>query len=151
MPFGLCSAPATFVREASLTTHVSCTRTMWLWLAACSKSTCSTCRTCSSRDPAALQTKQLRHTAHSGIGTDWTAIIMERHRRLQPHVRKLLCLVEIPRRVVRHTRALLRIRRHTISARIVLPRSKVKDVLTDLHGALSGSHLGVNKTLNKAR
>jgi hypothetical protein len=35
-------------------------------------------------------------------------------------------------------------------ARIVLPRSRVKDVLTELHGGPSG-HLGVNKTLNKVR
>jgi hypothetical protein len=36
-------------------------------------------------------------------------------------------------------------------AQIVLPRSRVKDVLTELHGGSSGGHLGVNKTLNKVR
>jgi hypothetical protein len=36
-------------------------------------------------------------------------------------------------------------------AQIVIPRSKVKDVLTELHDGLSGGHLGINKTLNKVR
>jgi hypothetical protein len=36
-------------------------------------------------------------------------------------------------------------------AQIVLPQSRVKDVLTELHGGSSGGHLGVNKTLNKVR
>jgi hypothetical protein len=36
-------------------------------------------------------------------------------------------------------------------AQIILPRSTVNDVLTKLHGGLSGGHLGVNKTLNKVR
>jgi hypothetical protein len=35
-------------------------------------------------------------------------------------------------------------------AHIILPRSRANDVLTELHGGPSG-HLGVNKTLNKAR
>jgi hypothetical protein len=34
-------------------------------------------------------------------------------------------------------------------AQIVLPRSRVEDVLTELHGGPSGGHLGINKTLNK--
>jgi hypothetical protein len=41
-------------------------------------------------------------------------------------------------------------RRSTI-AQIVIPRSKVKDVLTELHDGPSGSHFGINKTLNKVR
>jgi hypothetical protein len=36
-------------------------------------------------------------------------------------------------------------------AQIVLPLSKVEDVLTELHGGPSRRHLGVNKTLNKIR
>jgi hypothetical protein len=36
-------------------------------------------------------------------------------------------------------------------AQIVLPRSRVKDVLTELHSGSSGGHLGVNKILNKFR
>jgi ribosome biogenesis SPOUT family RNA methylase Rps3 len=36
-------------------------------------------------------------------------------------------------------------------AQIVLPRSRVNEVLTELHDGQSGSHLGVNKTLNKVR
>jgi hypothetical protein len=37
------------------------------------------------------------------------------------------------------------------SAQIILPRSTVNDVLTKLHSALSGGHMGVNKTLNKVQ
>jgi hypothetical protein len=33
----------------------------------------------------------------------------------------------------------------------VLSQSRVNDMLTDLHGGLSGGHLGINKTLNKVR
>jgi hypothetical protein len=36
-------------------------------------------------------------------------------------------------------------------AQIVIPRSRVKDVLTELHSGPSGGHLGINKTLNKVR
>jgi hypothetical protein len=36
-------------------------------------------------------------------------------------------------------------------AQTVLPRSRVKDVLTELHGGTSGSNLGVNKPLSKIR
>jgi hypothetical protein len=36
-------------------------------------------------------------------------------------------------------------------AQIVLPRSKVQDVLTELHDGPSGGHLGINKTLNEVR
>jgi hypothetical protein len=36
-------------------------------------------------------------------------------------------------------------------AQIVLPRSREKDVLSELHGGPSGGHVGVGKTLNKAR
>jgi hypothetical protein len=36
-------------------------------------------------------------------------------------------------------------------AKIVLPRSRVKEVVTELHGGSLGGHLGVNKTLNKVR
>ncbi|PNF15527.1 hypothetical protein B7P43_G16595 [Cryptotermes secundus] len=32
-----------------------------------------------------------------------------------------------------------------------IPRSRVKDVLSELHGGPSGGHFGVNKTLNKVR
>jgi hypothetical protein len=35
------------------------------------------------------------------------------------------------------------------TAQIVLPPSKVKEVLAELHGGPSGGHLGVNKTLDK--
>ncbi|PNF33868.1 hypothetical protein B7P43_G07231 [Cryptotermes secundus] len=36
-------------------------------------------------------------------------------------------------------------------AQIIIPRSRVKDVLSELHGGPSGGHFGVNKTLNKVR
>jgi hypothetical protein len=36
-------------------------------------------------------------------------------------------------------------------AQIVVPRSRVKDVLTELHDGPSGGNLDVNKTLNKVR
>jgi hypothetical protein len=36
-------------------------------------------------------------------------------------------------------------------AQIVLPLSRVKDMLTELHSGLSGGHLGVNKILNKVQ
>jgi hypothetical protein len=36
-------------------------------------------------------------------------------------------------------------------AQIIVPRSRVNDVLTELHDRPSGGHLGVNKTLNKFR
>jgi hypothetical protein len=36
-------------------------------------------------------------------------------------------------------------------AQIVIPRSKVKDVLTELHDGRSGGHVGINKTSNKVR
>jgi hypothetical protein len=39
----------------------------------------------------------------------------------------------------------------TKTAQIILPRSKVKEVLTELHGGPSGGHLGVNKTMDKIR
>jgi len=35
-------------------------------------------------------------------------------------------------------------------AQIIIPRSKVKDVLVEMHGGTSGGHLGTNKT-NKVR
>jgi hypothetical protein len=36
-------------------------------------------------------------------------------------------------------------------AQIVIPRSRVKDVLTEVNVGPVGGHLGVNKTLNKFR
>jgi hypothetical protein len=36
-------------------------------------------------------------------------------------------------------------------AQIILPESRVNDLLTELHGGSSGGHLGVNKTFNKVR
>jgi hypothetical protein len=34
---------------------------------------------------------------------------------------------------------------------VILPRSRVNDVLIELHGGPSGGHLGVNSTLDKAQ
>jgi hypothetical protein len=36
-------------------------------------------------------------------------------------------------------------------AQILIPRSKVKNMVTELHDGPSGGHLGINKTLNKFR
>jgi hypothetical protein len=37
----------------------------------------------------------------------------------------------------------------TKAAQVLIPRSKVKDVLTEMHGGPSGGHLGVKKTVDK--
>jgi len=37
------------------------------------------------------------------------------------------------------------------TAQIVIPRSKVREVLAEIHEGTSGGHLGVRKTLQKAR
>jgi len=37
------------------------------------------------------------------------------------------------------------------TAQVVIPRSKVKEVLAEMHGGTSGGHLGVNKTIDKVR
>jgi hypothetical protein len=37
------------------------------------------------------------------------------------------------------------------TAQVVVPQSKVEEVLTELHGGASGGHLGANKTMNKVR
>jgi hypothetical protein len=66
---------------------------------------------------------------------------MEKHRELQPHVQKLLGSVEIARCEKRHTSVQLGIRQRTIhKAQIVIPRRRVKDVLTELHDGPSGGH-----------
>jgi len=36
-------------------------------------------------------------------------------------------------------------------AKIVNPRSKVKEVLADIQGGTSGGHLGANRTIDKVR
>jgi hypothetical protein len=37
----------------------------------------------------------------------------------------------------------------TKAAQVLIPRSKVKEVLTEMHGGPWGRHLGVKKTLDK--
>jgi hypothetical protein len=79
-----------------------------------------------------------------------TATIIERHNRSQCHTQKLLGPMEIPRCEERHTRAPLEIRRRTMKrAQIIHPRSRVNDVLTELHGGPSRGHLGVNVTVDR--
>jgi hypothetical protein len=39
----------------------------------------------------------------------------------------------------------------TKTAQVVIPRNKVKEVLTEMHGGPSGGHLGINKTLDKGQ
>jgi hypothetical protein len=94
-------------------------------------------------------TERPRHRAHSGGSRDQTASRMEKHRRPQPHVQKLLDPTEIPRCEERHTTAPLGIRRQTIKiAQKILPRNRVNDMLIELHGGPPGCHFGVNKTLD---
>jgi hypothetical protein len=37
------------------------------------------------------------------------------------------------------------------TAQVVIPHSKVKEVLAEMHGGTSGRHLGVNKTIDKVQ
>jgi hypothetical protein len=37
------------------------------------------------------------------------------------------------------------------TAQVVIPRSKVKEVRTEMHGGPSGGHFGISKTLDKVR
>jgi hypothetical protein len=97
-------------------------------------------------------TERPEHEAHSVGNRDQTAPRMERHRRPQLHARKLLDIMEIPRCEERT------LERHWGSAdgrskiaQIVLRRSRVNDMLTELHGGPAGGHLGVNKTLDNVR
>jgi hypothetical protein len=50
--------------------------------------------------------------------------------------------------VVRHWKSADGKRR---TAQIIIPHSRVKEVLTDIHGGTSGGHLEFNKTIAKAR
>jgi hypothetical protein len=77
---------------------------------------------------------------------------MEIHRRLQSHVRKLL--TQWKSLTVRNI--ILERNREYANGRskidqIIVPQSRVKDVLAELHDGPSRGHLGVNKTLNKIR
>jgi hypothetical protein len=77
---------------------------------------------------------------------------VEGHRRPQPHVQKLLGPMEIPCSKRWLTGTPLGIRQWSIKdSQVVLPRSRVDNVLAELHGGPSGGHLGVNKTLDKVR
>jgi hypothetical protein len=69
------------------------------------------------------------------------------HRQPQPHIQKLLGPMEIPHgEGWRHWECA---NRRVKIAQIVLPPSRVNDVLAKLHGRPSGGHLGVNKTLRQ--
>jgi hypothetical protein len=61
--------------------------------------------------------------------------------------------MEIVRREERHFRAQLGIRQRISSqrAQVVIPQSREKDVLLELHSGPLGGNLGINKTTNKAR
>lgn len=39
----------------------------------------------------------------------------------------------------------------TITDQVILPRSKIKEVLEEMHSGVSGGHLGVNRTIDKVR
>jgi hypothetical protein len=91
------------------------------------------------------------HRSNFGWSRERTAHIMVKHRRWQPHVQKLLGPMEFLRCEERHIRTPLGIRRRSKITQIIFPRSRVNDVITELHGGPSGSHLGVYKALNKVR
>jgi hypothetical protein len=90
--------------------------------------------------------------ARSGGSRVQTAPRMERHRQLQPHMQKLLAQWKSPTAgngiLECHWESA---NRQSRIAQIILPQSRVNDVLTQLHGRLSGGHLDVNKTLNKVQ
>jgi hypothetical protein len=76
---------------------------------------------------------------------------MERHPRPQRQVQKLLGSMEIPHCEERQTKAPLGIppMGYLKTSQMILLRSRVSDVLTELYGGPSGGHLGVNKILDK--
>jgi hypothetical protein len=78
---------------------------------------------------------------------------MERHRRLQPHVQKLLGPIEISRCEEQHMyqRVTGNPLTDDLNSLDFLPQSRRNDLLTELYCVLSGSHLGINKILNKVR
>jgi hypothetical protein len=79
------------------------------------------------------------HRAHSGGSRDQTAPRMERHRRPQPRVQKLLA--QWKSRAVKNG-----ILSESGIAQIILPRGTVNDVLAKRHGGPSGGLLGINNT-----
>jgi hypothetical protein len=102
-------------------------------------------------DPAALRTEQQndRRRAYSTRSGNRTTGV-EIHRRTHPYLQKLLGSVEIL--AVRNgilERSWGFANGRSQIAQVVLPRSKVRYVLTELHGGSSGGHLCINKTLNK--
>jgi hypothetical protein len=68
---------------------------------------------------------------------------MERHRPPQPHIQKF----SVRNRVLECK--LESANERCQLAQIILPWSRVKGVLTELHGGWSGGHMGVNRTLFK--
>jgi hypothetical protein len=98
------------------------------------------------------KTERPGHRAYSAGIAYQTVVKRERRGRLQPHVKKLLGPKEISRCEERHIRASLGIRRERSKiAKIILSRSTINDVLTELNGGPSGGHLGVNRALNKVQ
>jgi hypothetical protein len=93
------------------------------------------------------RTERPGHRVHSGGSRDWTALRMERHRRLQPHVRNLLGPMEIPRCEEWHTWTPVGIRRQTI--RNSPDNSLLQQSERPADWTTWWTILGVNKTLNK--
>jgi hypothetical protein len=92
------------------------------------------------------------HRAHSGGSRDRAAPKMERHHDRSPTL-KSYCAQWKPLAVrngilERHWECE---DRWSKIAQIILPQSRRNDVLIELHGGPPGSHLGVNKALNKVR
>jgi hypothetical protein len=93
------------------------------------------------------RTERPGHRAHSGGSRDRTAPRMERYLRPQHHVQKLLDPMDIPLCEERHTEC----HWESVDGQAILSRSRVNDVLTELHSGPSGGHVCVNKTVNMVR
>jgi hypothetical protein len=88
--------------------------------------------------------------AHSTGGVNRTTSEMKRYRRPQQNLQQLLGSVEVA--ALRNgilERNWESVDGRSTIAQIVIPRSKVKDLLTEVHDGPSGGHLGINKSLNK--
>jgi hypothetical protein len=77
---------------------------------------------------------------------------MEIHQRQEPRLEKLLGPVEVASsKSDLQDSHWVSADGKTKTAQTVIPRGKVKQVLTEMHGEPSGGHLGANKTLDKVR
>jgi hypothetical protein len=90
------------------------------------------------------------HRADSSGNGAWAISRMEEHPGLKPYLQKLLDLVKLPSTIRRHTKHHWELaNRRTTRAEIVLPQTKMNEVVAEHHGGSLEGHLGVNKTSNK--